>query len=1183
MALKFWLGGATSDKSDKLTRYVLEEAKNNPERQYLVVVPEQICLKTQRDYVLKSENKGILNIDILPFTRFAHRIGDEVGNARAGVTTLDDMGKNLILEHLALKYKDDLKVFGDNIEKLGYIEKVKSAISEYMQYGISVEKAQEMASLAADGGRRLLASKLSDVAFLYDKFVEYIRERYTTVEETLDLTADIIHSSDTVRNSVIVFDGFTGFTPVQVKLIAKLMEYAIDIHVALLLEEDCIQNSENSPKNNTIKEHELFNLSKKTISTLEKLADERRVIIKEPYEAYKNVVCETKKFTGKIVYKDSDTLCKLNNTPVIISAGTPEEEIMMVARQIKSLIRTEGYRYDDFALITGDIERYRATVQRVFGLHGIPFFLDRSEPILMNPFMEYIRALIDVYTDNYSRESVFRYLKSGFSGFDGEEIFLLENYCIATGVKGYKKWHERFVNITDTFDEEIVLLVENIRKRVIDKIDGFSLEISDKGHITAREKHSVRDFAIALYNIIDGEGINEKLKECAAEFEECGLPEKKEEYSQIYVKIMNILDQLCDLIPDEMITVREFGNLIDAALSEVRIGILPERSDYVQMGDLTRTRLNDVSVLFIVGANDGIIPSGGGKNGIINDSDKEFMQSLDSELVLAPTVREEAYTQRLYLYMMMNSPKERLVVSYSRNGNDGKSLLPSYFVRDLKAEYPDIVILKNADDISGRIEDFEDACREIVAKLHDVICGYSDSDETSEVLKLLKTVYSDNRCDKSRLYKVLERALLENAGTNDADTIGKALAGALYGKKIIGSVTRLETYANCAYQYFLKYALKLNERETFSIEANDLGMIFHESLSEYAAMITREGLNWTEISDEEEEKLIASAVDVSIAKNHLAKLYSTARTTYLVSRVKRIMGKTAHVLKEQLRHGKFVPKYFEMDFDTFGSLECLNITLSDDEMMKLKGRIDRVDVAESDDGIYVKIIDYKSSAKSMDLMAVYEGRQLQLLTYLNAAMESERINADKAGDGKAVVPAGVLYYRIDDPIISDDGKSDEEIKKAIMKELRLKGLINSDGEIAELIDKDLAQGSEVISVSRKNDGDFKSSKQLVSGDDFGALTNYVCLKIREIGEEILSGNIKIQEPDGKKRFTKVDCTYCPYKSVCANKSGKSIDIDETETDSDTEDEKPQDSSDPKSNEEILAMMRKAEDQSGIYR
>ena len=355
MPLKFWLGGASSDKSRRLIKYILDEAEKNPQRQYLVVVPEQFGLSTQQELVKSSPRKGILNIDVLSFTRLAHRISDEVGSYASGITTLDDMGKSLLIGMLASKHKKDLKVFGDNLDKPGYTDRIKSVISEFMQYGITVEKAEELARKTGEAGRGLLAGKLSDIALIYGSFKEYTKDRYTTVEETLDAVSALVPHSDTVKNSVIVFDGFTGFTPVQNKLIGVLMEYALDIHVALLLE-DCIQEK---AENAQLKEHELFYLSKHTMNQLGRMADERHVVIEDPYKAHEHGISNTCYSKGEIAYTGTENRKKLNNTTerpaVRVFAGrNPSEEVKMVCGAISDLVAGKGYRYRDIAILTGD-------------------------------------------------------------------------------------------------------------------------------------------------------------------------------------------------------------------------------------------------------------------------------------------------------------------------------------------------------------------------------------------------------------------------------------------------------------------------------------------------------------------------------------------------------------------------------------------------------------------------------------------------------------------------------------------------------------------------------------------------------------------------------------------------------------------------------------------------------------
>lgn len=1129
MSLKFWLGGATSDKSRQMMKFILEDAERNPGRQYLVVVPEQFSLSTQRELVLNSPNLGILNIDVLSFTRLAHRISDEVGSFAPDVTTLDEMGKSLIIGMLAAANRKELTVFGNDLDKLGVTDKLKSIISEFMQYGISVERAYEISDLAAADSHNLLAGKLHDVAFLYDRFKEYIKDKYTTVEDTLDAVSALVPRSDTIKNSVIVFDGFTGFTPVQNKLIGVLLEYALSVNVALLYD-DCIQ--ENSPST-SIREHELFYLSRHTMDQLGRMADERHVIIEDPYKACNSNKNNIRNSNNDIVYTDKITTPELNNIEVSLFAGSnPDEEIQMVFNRIVKLVRDMGYHYKDVAILTGDMESYRHPIEREFTKHNVPYFVDRTEPVLLNPFIEYIRSFLSIFADNYDISSVFGFLKSYLTDISDSQIDILENYCIAANIKGYKAWHQRFDVHTRTVGADELLILNDIREKLVARFDDFTGSLGAGRQINAGSIYSVRDFSTALYKMIESDEIEDKLRAGADAFLEAGNRKSATEYEKIYVQIMNVLDELCELIPDEMTDIRGFAALLNAGFDSIRIGSVPMGMDYIQIADLTRSRLGNIKALFIVGANDGVIPRAAVSSGIINESEREYLVSSIDKLTLAPTAREDIFTQRLYIYMAVNKPTQKLFVSYSRISSSGKSLLPSYIIRKLKSAFD--VRIETKSGLCDNYPDDAEAFDDLTDMLYPALRGTIDVQKGARVKELLKYFIRKEEY-KERLTHMIKNALLQEGGKGDS--IGSALAHALYGKRIVTSITRLEAYANCAYRYFLEYGLTLREREIFSFEARDMGNIFHDSMKTYSQMMQENHRSWADISEDEINETMDKAVDAVIEKYREEKLSTSARYAYMENRIRKIMRRSASVVSKQIRKGKFTPKYFEVDFDELTDNDTLSVRLSDEDIMRLRGRIDRVDTCETDDGIYIRVIDYKSSNHEMDLAAVYEGRQLQLLVYLNAAMGMEKKSAQKTGKSPNIIPAGVFYYHMDDPIVgAREELTEDDIKTLIMKDLALKGLVNSDIYALQLMDRDLATDSTVLSVSLTAKGELRSTKQAVSADDFDVLSEYVTRCIRNMGRNIEEGIVAVPKPDGKVRFTGPDCAYCPYMSVCGYKA-----------------------------------------------
>ena len=723
--------------------------------------------------------------------------------------------------------------------------------------------------------------------------------------------------------------------------------------------------------------------------------------------------------------------------------------------------------------------------------------------------------------------------------------------------------------MTDAAKADELLELNAIRERFVSKCDVFSKSLKDTP-INAGSKFTVKQFSTALYLLAQSDDIEDKLKKASAEFEEAGNRKLGSEYGRIYVKIMNVLEQLCDLIPDETTDIRGFGKLLDAGLDAIRIGMIPTGMDYVQIGDLTRSRFENIKALFIVGANDGIIPKIASSPGMINENEREFLTGVDPKLVLAPTAKEDMYTQRLYIYMALNKPSDRLFVSFSRLSYGGKSLLPSYIVKKIVASDPGITIEKRP-ILPEYYTDEEEAFDELTDMIYPMLSGTLEK-KRAERVKALMEYFLQNGKYKMRLKRLIEREILRT-GSNLNDTIGSALAHAIYGKKINASITRLENYAKCAYGYFLRYGLKLKEREIFSLEARDIGNIFHDSMKEYSELMQNGGYSWRDIPDDERDSLMDRAVDHVMERYRSAKLSSSARYAYMETRIRRIMRKSAQTVCAQLKKGLFSPRYFEVDFDRIKGENTLSLTLSDDDMMRLYGRIDRIDTYESEDGIYVRIIDYKSSQHDMDLLAVYEGRQLQLLVYLNVAKEMIMKDMERDGKDLPVIPAGVLYYRMDDPMVAaKSGLTDEDIRKLIMKDLCLKGLVNKDLSVVRMMDADIQNGSTVLPVSLTTKGELRKSKSAVTKDAFDVLSCYVTERIRNMGTDILAGNIAIPEPDGNSRFTGPDCAFCPYSLICSVR-GKGKSEPEEDAPEDTEETKKETSG--SGDNDWITLMKKA--------
>lgn len=1112
MSLRFYFGPSGSGKSHRIYEEIMQRAAQEPGRNFLIIVPDQFTMQTQKDLVMRSDRGGILNIDVLSFGRLSHRILEEVGTKEMPV--LDDTGKSLVLQKIAADLKEQLPAMGSLLHKQGYIHEVKSAISEFMQYGIST---QDMDKLIASAEKRgALAMKLRDLKTLYRGFQDYIRDHFITTEETLDVLRRSLVKSKILQGSVVVFDGFTGFTPIQNRLIQELMRVCEETIVTVTIgaEEDPYQMDG---------EQKLFHLSKKTVADLVKLAAEAEVtrgedvFVKGGPNRFTEApaLCYLEQNLFRYQYEPyTEKQCEIR----MFEALSPREEVHQTALYIRKLIREEGLTYRDIAVVIGDLEGYASYVETEFGQLEIPCFLDRTRGIVLNPMIEYIKSAMQLYIRDFSYDTVFHFLRSGMADISREEIDELENYVIRTGARGYRTYSRLFTRRTEEMQqgsgqedteraEETLERLNRIRQQFADTVEIL--------HMAPRAKAG--EYVDHLYDFLEQNQVQQKLLNYQQQFEQEGDLAKAREYAQIYRLVMDLLDQIYELLGEEEISLQEFADILEAGFGEITVGTIPQNVDRIVVGDMERTRLKQVKVLFFLGVNDGNIPKNASKGGIISDMDREFL--IESGTEMAPSPRQQMYIQRLYLYLNMTKPSERLYLSYAKVNSDGKGIRPSYLIDTVRKLFPQLAVEypQNRSRIE-QIEGRQEGARYLAEELREYADGTLREEERQDFYLMYRAYEADPE-GRDRLTAAAFRRYKESG-------LSRIVARALYGRQLENSVSRLETYAACACRHFLQYGLSLQEREEFGFEVSDMGNVYHAVLENFAGKLAESGRTWWDFDENFATQAIKEAVEGYAATYGETVLYSSARNEYAITRMSRILTRTVLTLQQHLKQGSFQPDDYELSFRFAEDLDSIHVDLSEEEKMHLQGRIDRIDVSEDAEHVYVKVIDYKSGNKKFDLAALYYGLQLQLVVYMNAAMELE----SRKHPDKEIVPAALLYYHIDDPTIETPVElTQEQINEEILAKLRMNGVVNSDPAVVERLDRFLQDKSKVIPVEKKKDGSFSARSGVLSREEMQLVSSYVDTKIRKIGREILDGKIAANPYE---KGNEEACTYCAYKKVC---------------------------------------------------
>jgi len=1138
--LQFVVGSSGSGKSACIFDRIIRESQDNPDKNYLVIVPEQFTLQTQKELVMRHPCKGIMNIDVLSFLRLAFRVFEELGTEQRMV--LEDMGKSLIVKKVLLEQKSRLQYFAANVNRQGFAEEMKSVLSELLQYGIGEKELAEMEQAAEGSTIPALGRKMHDIALIYRAFQAFLKERFITTEGIFDLLGEEVAKSAIVRGSIVVLDGFTGFTPSQYQLLRALLQHAERVYVTVTMDRE---DADRVIRQENYGTHRLFYTGYKTMETLRRLAAEAGCEVEENY------MLPEKKDMVPYRFQEARALAHLEkhlfrypNVPFaeepkelkLWNCATPKDEVLETVCEIRRLVQS-GLRYKDIAVVTGDVASYGELLMRCFDEAGIPGFTDQKRSILGNPLVELLRSLLELSEGNFSYEQVFRWAKCTLSGIEDDDCDSLENYVLAYGIRGESTWKKEWTRLPgkvrkkssddpaarEAQDKETEKQKERLKKinavrfQVVNSLMPVLGVLRDKETTTVERIQALRDYLVE--NRIE-ERLDEMMSELVVNVQKSDRLSRmlEKEYEQILGLVEGIFARAEELLANDRLSVKEFREILETGFSEAKVGLIPPGRDQVVVGDIERTRLQDIKVLFFLGVNEGIVPVNTSGGGILSDSDREFF--LDCRIELAPTVRQLIYTAEYYLYLNMTKPSRGLYVSYANKNAEGGELRPSYLIGKLQSLFPELKAqnpVQIADVFSMLGTDGGKST--LIAAMR----GYKEGEggiEFSELMQLL----DENGADVEAIVKqVFFRAAEQNLTEEQVQR--------LYGEVLRGSVTRLERYAQCALGFFLEYGMELEEREEYRLSMPELGTMFHEALELFSKRVKEEGKQWSELSDEEQRLYTDEATEQAISEYRSEKLQEDdKRTAYMIDRVRQTVLRTVMTIREQLRYTLLTPERFEADFHYQA------------DGLSFRGKIDRIDLYEDDESCYVKIMDYKSGNMKLDLNKLYHGLQMQLGLYLDAVItELEKEKTDKK-----VVPAAMLYYRIFDPLVERSENPGEDI----VKELRPDGLVNMDKQVLKRLDSELLPetaengadlyasetglqpkvNAKYLPVRTKADGELYASASLATEENISHMRTHLKELVLELKEEIRSGNAKANPYSYQKESA---CDYCKFKQLCS--------------------------------------------------
>lgn len=1116
MSLRIIYGRAGTGKSEYCYREIAEKIKSN--NQILIITPEQFSFTAEKKLMEAIDTDAVFNAEVVTLSRMAYRVINEIGGRTE--TNLSKCGKAMLIYSILNNNKKELKLIGRNDENVDMLD---TAITEFKKHGISIEQLKQEIDKQED---IYLKNKLTDLSLVYEGFENQLSGKYIDETDLLTILAENIENTNMFNNQYIYIDEFAGFTKQEYQIIEKLISVANQVTVTICTDELHIPKNPNTDifysNENTV--NKLFEIAQNCGTKVEEIKLENKYRFKSnelkhlEENLYEN---RPRKYTDSV-----------ENIKLFL-AKNQYSEIEEVAKNILKLVRDNGYRYKDISIITKNISNYSSLARAIFDKYDIPIFIDENRDLNQNIIIQYILSVLEIFTKNWSYESVFNYIKTGFSNIEKDEIFKLEKYCLKWGIK-QNKWKKEFTyGKYEEKDKTEIERLERIRKDIVNPLMKLKSDIdNDK---------TAEGISKSIYKFLVEENIAEKINKKIEELEKIGQVDLIKEYQSSLQTILDILDEIVLVFSDDKMTIDKYAQILKVGFKNSNLTKIPGTQDQVIMGDVDRSRSHKVKAIFIIGLNDGEFPSVHKDEGFLNDLDRETLKQDGIEL--AKGTIENLYEDNFNIYKAFSTAEEKLYLLYSSSDVQGKALRPSMLINKIKKIYP--MLQEESDVIENKSEVLNKK-----TTYDELIIQLSKLKEQDEIDKVWYYVYDYYKKDTEWNTR-LEENLKGLNYTNIPEKIEQTNIEKLYGNTLVTSISKLERYRSCPFSYYLQYGLKIKPEEELKIQTLNTGTFIHEVIDEFFGTVREAGIELSEITDEQLAEIINKIIDEKLKQSQNYIFTSTAKYRALVVRLKKIIQKALKYIIGTLVQSRFEVLGTEVEFGEKGKYKPIRLTLEDGKRIEIIGKIDRIDTAQSEDGRYLRIIDYKSSAKNIDLNEVYAGLQIQLLTYLDAACKEEDL-----------MPAGVLYFSMLEQMIKADKRMEqEEIEEKIRANFKMKGLILADVNVVKLHDKKLEKGSSAL-VPAYIDKEGNLSEKKTSGvtaEQFEELQKYMYIVIKQISREILGGNIDLK-PYYKDK--KTPCKYCDYKSVCGFNMGGC--------------ENNYNYIDKKSKEEILAKIKKCE-------
>lgn len=1079
------------------TQYILDKIRESNRKKILLLVPSHNTFMIENRVIDYLGEDVLSRLEIMDFKKLTYRfLNIFKGKKEKRITNI---GKSLLMNYLIRGSRDNLTYFKRS-NNLDLHEEILSTIIDFKNYNIEKDDIVDILSKLDRDSE--LYKKLYDISYLRDCYESYLNNRYVDPLDDMKIINNIIlRDKDLYRDYDIYIDGFEIFTHDQYEFIDIIINRVKSITLSITFDNNSNSIIYNQFK--TIREKILGILLNKHIYDIEEIylnqvdKNEELKYLDENYLNYRSRIYDK---DVRNIYLNK---C-LNNF----------NEVEELCKNIRSLVINRGYRYNEIGVICRDIDSYENFIKVSFKDFNIPYFIDKKNTITSNMFSIFLISIFEVFKYDFSYNSLFKYLKSGLIDIDEEDLFLIENFAIENGIKGYK-WKKDFdensfvkYNIDDKEDIEDMEKINKIRERIVSPLVKFFKRIGGN--------HKTSYFIKELYSFLEENLILENIKNICNEFNKTGEFVYSKELLQVVNSIFDTLDEMNNVFKDEILDFNEFYKILIDSISKIEISHIPMRVDEVLIGDIPRVKIGSYKALFIIGCNSSNFPKSYKKEELLNDLEKKYIHSLGYDF--SGTTLDKNISEGYLIYSMLNIPREYLYISYSISNMEGASLKPSIVLHKIKK------IFKSIKEHNATIVDDEFSLEKLYSSrstLNHVISYIYKKcdDEYPEIIEdLFRYYYEDD------YYKAIIDSFINGLNNiNQGECLSRDINKYIYKNKKF-SISSIEIYSKCAFKYFLDYIIRMRRRKQYSFEAYEYGNITHFLMENICRSINKNNA-LKDLTRDEIGVLVDKHFSELVLSDKKYILNSNFKFNVFGSKIKKIIIDAIFFTGKHLYNSDFTHELYEF---RFGDMEnSINISLEDGTKVPFVGKIDRVDLCKYGNEMLINIIDYKSSKRDIEYGKIYKTLSIQIIAYMKYILDIYRSKYDID-----VNPCGIFYFTIYRKTITN--KKDIDIDEELGKTYKYTGLMIDDIDKLKVLDKSLSENKNIIlPVKLKKSGEFSQASSLegvLSESEFEDILEFVHNSITSILEEIYRGDISVRPVLDSVRDSK--CSYCDYVSIC---------------------------------------------------